>query len=141
MSIFQLVYLSRTIDLLSGSELDDILEVSHFNNKGKDITGILLYVDGNVIQLLEGDEYEVQKLYRKISQDHRHDGLIVLFQGFAETRLFPDWSMGYHRMSQRELQDQLGSHINLNEEALLPIFEGKEARGMKLLRTFYLANQ
>ncbi|MEL6589359.1 MAG: BLUF domain-containing protein [Bacteroidota bacterium] len=117
MSIFQLVYLSQTIDLLSGSELDTILETSHFNNKGRNITGVLLYVDGNVIQLLEGDEYEVQRLYRKICQDHRHYGMIVLYQGFAETRLFPDWSMGYHRVSRFELEDQFGSHLDLDEES------------------------
>jgi len=139
--MFQIVYLSTSIKPMTEEELNLLLEECHFNNIRDHITGILVYVDGSIIQLIEGPEYEVQRLYRKIQSDNRHHGIIALYQGKCEDRLFPNWSMAYKLLSKSEFVSNLGAQVDLNHEDLLPMFESQEAKGMKLLRSFYIANQ
>ena len=90
-----LVYLSTARALFSDSELMELLKISQVRNAPAGITGLLLYSNGNFIQLLEGDGEAVQTLYARITRDPRHHNCIQLFDRAAETRLFPDWSMGF----------------------------------------------
>ncbi len=68
-------------------------------NKATNVTGMLLYKDGNFIQVLEGEEQNVRSLYAKIGRDLRHRGLIALLQGEIAERQFPNWSMGFRELS------------------------------------------
>jgi hypothetical protein len=90
-----LVYVSSASSLFSREEIDEILADSHRNNAGLGVSGILLYKDGNLMQLLEGDEEVVESLYAKISRDSRHKGLIRMWDGIETERQFPDWSMAF----------------------------------------------
>ena len=52
----QLLYVSNTLSDLAPGALDDILTASRRNNAMMGITGLLLYIDGGFLQMLEGDE-------------------------------------------------------------------------------------
>src|SRR5687767_6279847 len=97
--MFHLVYVSSAINLFNSDELKDLLEISRRNNSALDITGMLLYRDGNFIQALEGDEQAVRALFEKISRDPRHKGIVTLVQGETPEREFPDWSMGFRNLN------------------------------------------
>ncbi|MEM6343106.1 MAG: BLUF domain-containing protein [Bacteroidota bacterium] len=139
--MYQIVYLSTAFKDMSQIELDELMAISHLNNVRDQITGILVYVDGSIIQLIEGPEYNVQRLYRKIQMDMRHHGIIRLYEGAIENRLFPHWTMAYKRLTTSEFIADIGIQLNLVEKDLLPLFENQEAKGMKLLRSFYVANK
>jgi len=68
-------------------------------NKAVGVTGMLLYQDGNFMQVLEGNEHSVRGVYAKIERDPRHRGLITLLQGEIEDRQFPTWSMGFREIT------------------------------------------
>jgi hypothetical protein len=95
--MFFLVYVSSATRPFSGEDLRVLLETCRKNNAELGVTGMLLYKDGNFMQVLEGDEGSVRGLYERIAADPRHGGEITLQQGFAEGRQFPDWSMGFPR--------------------------------------------
>lgn len=97
------VYLSSSTGLLPEAELAQILEKSQKKNQASGITGILLYFNGNIIQVLEGDETKVKALYEVISRDPRHAHVINLYSQPIEQRSFSDWSMGYKTLSATEL--------------------------------------
>ena len=63
---------------------------------------MLLYSDGNFIQVLEGDQILIDALYNKILMDDRHSGKLKLMEGTLEKRNFPDWSMGFKSLSPEE---------------------------------------
>ena len=90
-----LVYVSSASGLFDRSDLDDILRRSRRNNAALDVSGALLYADGNMMQVLEGEQRTVAALYARIERDPRHRGLIVLFQGNQASRQFADWSMAF----------------------------------------------
>ena len=93
--MLQLVYVSSAIELFSSHDLLALLEQSRAKNVRAGITGLLLYKDGNFMQLLEGPEAAVRELYAAIRRDARHHGIILLLEGTVEEREFPDWAMAF----------------------------------------------
>jgi len=86
-------------------ELENILEVSRRNNSEKGITGMLIYADGSIIQLLEGKKEVIMSTYRKILHDPRHSGIIKLKEGELTERNFSQWSMGFESVSKLKSKD------------------------------------
>jgi hypothetical protein len=101
--IFYLIYSSIENVVFDEQQLKNLLNKSRDFNQENDITGILLYVKGQLItkskgrfmQLLEGDERIVRKLYKKIMTDQRHESVVLLQIGQYGKRIFNDWSLGF----------------------------------------------
>ena len=75
--------------------LDAILSQSRRNNAADDITGALLYNDGNFFQVLEGPAPAVQACFARIERDRRHKGCIILRSEALGTRNFATWDMAF----------------------------------------------
>ncbi len=134
--MFFLVYVSSAVQPFSRADLDDLLATSRDNNAMAGITGMLLYKDGNFMQVLEGEEGAVRALYDKIGADPRHKGEITLRQGFTEERQFPDWSMGFRDLQSPEARAVPGYSEFLNTPLSGREFSGDPTRTQKLLLTF-----
>ena len=94
MAYTQLIYLSN---LVKGqeSQLGAILESAVRHNSEDHITGMLLYAEGNFLQVLEGDREPLNDLYGRLTHDTRHRRLLLLGFEAIDERLFPGWSMGF----------------------------------------------
>jgi hypothetical protein len=103
MKLVQLVYVS---DLAGQNEslLAAILESAMRHNQQNGITGMLLYADGGIIQVLEGDEPAVLETYARVRLDPRHGNVTRLMLEPVSERHFPRWSMGYKRLRAEDLQ-------------------------------------
>ncbi|MBO9674085.1 MAG: BLUF domain-containing protein [Sphingobacteriaceae bacterium] len=120
--IFYLIFTSVESSLFSSDKLKALLnQCKDFNNRNN-ITGILLYVrglqitksKGRFMQLLEGDERIIRRLFKKIVNDERHESVVLLQIGKYERRCFTDWSMGFEQ-TDGELYQSLSGHFNLND--------------------------
>ena len=87
----------------SEADLQVIAATSARNNKNVDVTGMLLYSDGDFMQLLEGPGNTVEALYARIGLDQRHHKLRRILLEPIDTRAFGDWSMGFARMTREDL--------------------------------------
>jgi len=134
--LYSLVYVSSATTLFSQSELDEILALSHRNNALTGISGILLYKDGNLMQVLEGEEAKVRSLYDTIAADRRHKGLILLWEGFEETRQFPGWSMAFRNLNGADAAATPGYSEFLNVSLTSPELVENPSVAQKLLMTF-----
>ena len=66
----RIVYLSfATDDFQHEKDIDSILAKARSFNIEKGITGMLIYKDKSFLQLLEGNEEDIQDLYKKIKND------------------------------------------------------------------------
>ncbi len=101
--MFFIVYVSSAVRPFSQSELVELLTQSREKNTKLGLTGMLLYKDGNFMQVLEGEEAVVRELLITISKDERHRGIITLMEGSREEREFPDWSMGFYDLDSPEV--------------------------------------
>ena len=106
--VYRLVYISKAHKDLSDRELDKILSVSREGNARKDISGLLLFVDGDFLQVLEGEKSGVENLYEHIGLDSRHFRVKRLQSGETTERLFGDWSMAYTPFSPEETRKLIG---------------------------------
>jgi Sensors of blue-light using FAD len=94
-AIWQVLYRSDQAYEMDAADLVKLLLESRTYNGKHDITGLLLYRGGQFMQLLEGSQPEVQRLFRKIATDPRHHVEVVEVDAPAGRRLFPDWRMGF----------------------------------------------
>ncbi len=94
--MFHIAYVSSATVSFSKPMLDALLKRSRDRNTRMEITGMLLYGDGNFMQVIEGPEEKVRSLFRVIAKDPRHKDVFTLFEEPLEVREFSDWSMAYH---------------------------------------------
>ncbi|MEM7335697.1 MAG: BLUF domain-containing protein [Chloroflexota bacterium] len=136
--IFKIMYVSSADHTMSDDELMDLLTTSKKNNQARNISGLLLYFDGNFIQLLEGDRDEVQALYAKIAKDRRHSGVIKLIEKFADKREFPEWSMGFRKLDEQTIDPSIAGFLDLvqDSETIKSMLEGVSRRTLLFLDTF-----
>lgn len=102
--LYRLLYVSSASRRMSKQELIDLLQQSRRNNERRGLTGMLLYKDGDFLQVLEGEESAVREVFARIDRDPRHSGTVVLMQGPVDQRLFGQWAMGFRETSDAELQ-------------------------------------
>ena len=102
MNLTSLVYVSSISRRFVVADLQEILHRSRENNARADITGLLLYRDGQFIQNLEGPEDAVDRLYRKIRSDPRHHRVRTVLRSPLDVRLFADWSMGFRNVDEMD---------------------------------------
>lgn len=76
---YAISYVSTAERSLSETEIRQILNDSEVNNNKQNITGLLLYSEGNFFQIIEGDQKQIVQLYETIEDDSRHFNVIKLF--------------------------------------------------------------
>lgn len=115
-----------------------LLHQSRQHNAQVGITGILLYMRGNIIQVLEGDEPLVNALFKRIEIDQRHTNVTCVLNKAIEERLFSDWSMGYQTLTSEQF-DAVSTIIDVDKREPLT---GKEQDPaiIKTLKAFYKIN-
>ena len=101
-----LVYVSSAVRLLSPAEIEYLLERARERNKEYGITGVLLYIGGNFMQYIEGPKENLDIIFKIITEDEQHTGIILISREAIECRQFGDWSMAYQT---RDVQGYVGS--------------------------------
>lgn len=136
MSLIHLVYVSSATHSFTQSELLALLEASRRKNEAATITGMLLYRDGNFMQVLEGEESAVTDTHTRIAKDSRHDGLITLVKAPISQRSFGEWSMGFRNLDSAEVRAVPGYSEFLNEDWRGRPIQESPHRALTFLRVF-----
>ena len=134
--LVSLVYVSSATSEFQSQELHEILRTARNNNQRLDITGMLLYKDGNFMQVLEGPGEAVNGLMSFIEKDSRHRGMIVLIKKPIAERQFTAWSMAFKDLNNLSPKDKAGYSPFLTESLLEQEFQTKPDRCYKLLLHF-----
>ena len=133
--ILTLTYTSSATDLMSVTELVELIEQIRPKNERLGVTGLLLYSGGSVIQTLEGTSYAVYQVFDAIRADPRHDDVRIVERRYVDDRSFATWSMGFRNVSAREVADLQ----DFNEFARRSVghdLVAHAASALDLLRTF-----
>ncbi|MEO5977941.1 MAG: BLUF domain-containing protein [Chryseolinea sp.] len=136
-----LIYLSASSTLYSKEDIIDILKKSRSNNLALKVTGLLLYHEGSIIQILEGEEEVVRALYDKIRLDSRHKSMIKMLDKSISDRSFADWSMGFKQISDDDWSE-LNAFLDVeNKINPPPITDSRSADVVSLITSFYNTNR
>ena len=128
--VSQLVYASSAVPLLGPEDLAQILAASRSWNASHDVTGVLLYSGGNILQALEGPPDAVDVTFERVQADARHRGILMLYRGTADERSFPDWAMGMPSLASLPVGARDGAR------SLFDLTEPGPTRAHRLLASF-----
>ena len=106
--MIQISYISSASPPMSTKELLGLLQQCRENNASRGVTGMLLYANGTFLQVLEGAEEVVDELVEIIKKDPRHKNIQMLYRKPIERREYSDWSMGFRRLSDKDLKEVQG---------------------------------
>lgn len=135
--LIQLVYVSlSSSNELSEDDLKNLLVEIRKKNKVKGVTGLLLYNNGSFIQVIEGEKLMIRSLYNKIEKDSRHNTIVMLAENKIKKRSFPDWTMGYFQISNKQAAQIPGFSDFIDPESRRKILENSTTEVMYLLNSF-----
>ena len=103
--MFRLLYISRATSGTTHEQIQDIQKAAQRNNPAAGITGVLVHGGGLFMQVLEGPEPAVLRMYVKILDDRRHGDCEILHISPAKDRVFQKWSMGIIDRGPLEFQE------------------------------------
>jgi len=98
MNMVRLIYTSHFNGSANPNDIQDILATSSKNNEEWGITGALCYDPNYFLQCLEGPRNHVNRLYKQILCDERHQEVTLLEYSDLHKRTFEKWSMAYARI-------------------------------------------
>ena len=136
MNLRYVSYMSVQTQVMSKTEVENFLFKIREKNKRLAITGVLLLIQGKFVQYIEGPEEEIDRVYKKIKHDPRHNDLLLLDNGYLENRQFTNWSMAYKEVEDNHIKSIVGrKDLNLDDVFLNPT-EDKTHPVLKILYNF-----
>ncbi len=118
--MLRIIYLSSSVEHLNGEEIETLLAQSRKNNLEKDITGLLMYTDGDFLQVIEGPKPAMLDLFETIKKDPRHKRIITISNIEVNQRHFPNWNMGFCASHYEELR-KINGYEDINLKTLSTI--------------------
>ncbi len=104
------IYSSRASTSLREEEIAQLLERARRKNAACGITGMLLYIEGSIFQVLEGEAGAVHAVYDLIGKDVRHDRVTLIIEEPIAKRSFGEWSMGFATVARADAQRLVGEN-------------------------------
>jgi Sensors of blue-light using FAD len=132
-SLISLIYASRSSESFHEHEIPDLLQQVRIANAKQQITGMLLYVGGSFLQVLEGPPEQVDKVFSKLHTDKRHTQLRLIAREPLPERAFEGWTMMHKTLDPVEADELIGETDYFTSPAWLT--ELDPARAKKLLLT------
>ncbi|MDO9161349.1 MAG: BLUF domain-containing protein [Methylococcaceae bacterium] len=135
MSLNCLVYVSLANQEMSDNHLQAMLKKAREKNEKLSITGMLLYRDGFFMQALEGELNDIEDLFKTISQDPRHRDLLLIYKKPIQQRGFPDWTMGFNKISDESVE-AIDGYTNFLKNPTPEFFNQKASEAEAVLDQF-----
>jgi hypothetical protein len=132
--IIHCIYSSAAAPTFKEHEIPSLLEGTRNANAARDVTGMLLYVDGSFFQVLEGEAAIVEPLYEKIKRDPRHSRVTLIIKEPILERSFGEWTMGFAALDAKEAGDLAGTNDFFDGASCLA--KMTTGRAKKLLSAF-----
>lgn len=89
--LYRLVYLSSYIGVATEDSLKEIFTVASRNNIRDEISGLLIFYEGNFFQIIEGEADQINACYKRIEADRRHRLPTRLSVQEVTERAFKNW--------------------------------------------------
>ena len=107
-SLISLIYASRSTECFHEHEIPDLLQQLRIANAKQEITGMLLYICGSFLQVLEGQPEIVDAVFSRILRDQRHAQLRLIAREPIPERAFEGWTMMHKTLDPVEAGELIG---------------------------------
>ena len=93
----QIAYFSTAAEPQTAELVHGILIGARVFNRRHGISGLLVAGGNRYLQVIEGEDEVLQRLYSSIRRDRRHLAVTTLLNRPIMERSFADWSMAFRR--------------------------------------------
>lgn len=128
--LVRLIYASTAAQPVGPDLLSALLKQARMRNALRSLSGLLTFDSDYFLQAIEGSPQAVNDLYASLLRDTRHSNVNLLHYAHIDSRLFPDWKMGFlsANSSHRALYAPMMTGPRFNPYAL----RGEQAQGLLL---------
>lgn len=113
---YAICYVSTLSPNISKSQIETLLEFSRDSNNQKEITGILLYSQGNFLQVLEGEKEQVRSLYKSIEKDSRHYDITPIFRKDITKPAYKEYEVDFLSVDSTYTEEDLDIYLSQVEK-------------------------
>jgi len=92
---------------LKENDLVEIISGSFTRNKENNIGGVIFVSNKDIIQTIEGFDFDIIKLYSKIEKDSRHYDVMLLDVHEVSERHFQKWKMQIQPKTRKEFKEYI----------------------------------
>ena len=131
-SLISLIYASRATEDFHEHEIPDLLKQLRVANAKHEITGMLLYIGGSFLQVLEGQPGMVEAVFSKILQDKRHAQVTLIAKESILEREFEGWTMSHKTLDPVEAGELIGEPDQFVSAARVTKIDSKRAKKLLL---------
>jgi hypothetical protein len=107
-SLISLIYVSKSTECFHEHEIPDLLQQARLANAKQEFTGMLLYISGSFLQVLEGHGETIDAVFGRILQDKRHTQVTRLARESIPERAFEGWTMMHKTLDPVEAGELIG---------------------------------
>jgi hypothetical protein len=107
-SLISLIYASRSTEYFHEHEIPDLLQQARIANAKQEFTGMLLYICGSFLQVLEGQPEVVDAVFSRILADNRHTQVTLIARESIPERAFEGWTMMHKTLDLIEAGELIG---------------------------------
>jgi hypothetical protein len=109
---YAICYVSTVAKEVKDEEIETLLENSSKKNNNHDVRGVLLYSEGNFLQVMEGDKKYVLDLYGKIERDPRHHNIIQVLGKEIEQGAYDGYESDIITNDKKHKEDLLHDYLD-----------------------------
>jgi len=125
-SLIHAIYLSAASPDISEHDTVKFLNEARKANRQNDVSGMMLYMGGCLLLLLEGEAAKVDTAAGSIFSDQR-EMRMILREPIAE-REFPEWIMGFETVEPLEAARLLGEPLPFDSASRVACIEPNSAK-------------
>jgi hypothetical protein len=131
-SLISLIYASRSTECFHEHEIPDLLQQVRIANARQEFTGILLYICGSFLQVLEGQPEMVDAVFSRILSDKRHTEVTLIARESIPERAFEGWTMMHKTLDAVEAGELIGEIDYFISPAWITLLDGSRAKKLLL---------
>jgi hypothetical protein len=124
--LIHVIYLGAASSDLSEHDTVKFLNEARKANRQNDVSGMMLYVGGCLLLLLEGEAAKVDAAARAVCSDER-DMRMILREPIPE-REFPEWIMGFETVELLEAARLLGEPLQFDPSSRVARMDPNSAK-------------
>ena len=127
-SLISLIYASRSTEYFHEHEIPDLLQQVRVANAKQEITGMLLYICGSFLQVLEGQPEMIDAVFSRMLRDRRHTQLTLISRESILERAFEGWTMMHKTLDLVEGGELIGEIDYFTSQASLTQLDVSRAK-------------
>ncbi len=107
-ALMSVIYASRSTEHFHEHEIPELLKQARLANAKHEITGMLLYIDGSFLQVLEGQPDMAEAVFGTILRDKRHTQVTLIAKDAIPERAYEGWTMNHKTLDPVEAGELIG---------------------------------